>query len=77
MKKTLRVFFAVGFTTASIAQDVGQNSSVAASRTAHETVWQHVEWITNQLGGVVAQTNEFVEVATGLNHLSDETPPQW
>jgi hypothetical protein len=49
----------------------------ATSRSAHETVWQRVEWSTNSLGRAVARTNELVEIATGLNHLSDETPPEW
>jgi hypothetical protein len=48
----------------------------AASRGAHETVWQQVEWETNQLGRAVARTNEFVEIATGLNHFNEATQ-QW
>lgn len=77
MKKASWVFLAVSLTTASVAQDGGQNGFTVASRSAHETVWQRLEWSTNSLGRVAARTNEFVEVATGLNHLSDETQPQW
>ncbi len=77
MKQASWVFFAVSLTTASLAQESGQNGYTAFSRSAHETVWQRVEWITNQLGEAVTRTNELVELATGLNHLSDETPPHW
>jgi hypothetical protein len=48
----------------------------AASRSAHETVWQRVEWETNQLGQARARTNEFIELATGLNWF-DDTTQQW
>lgn len=77
MKQASWVLLAVSLTTASFAQEGGQNGYTATSRSAHETVWQRVEWITNQLGEAVTRTNEFVELATGLNHLSDEPPPQW
>jgi hypothetical protein len=46
---------------------------VAASRSAHETTWQHVEWITNQLGEAVARTNAFAEIATSLNYYDEAT----
>jgi hypothetical protein len=76
MKKTLCVFFGVCLTTTSIAQDVGQNGFTAASRSAHETLWQLVEWQVDQRGQAVARTNEFVELATSLNYF-DETTQQF
>ena len=76
MKRDLWALPVLVFSVAA-AQESGQSSWVVASRTAHETVWQRVVWETNQLGRTRARTNEFVEVATGLNYLSDETPQQW
>jgi hypothetical protein len=73
MKKALCVFFGVCLTSASLAQDAGQNNYLAASRSPHETVWQRVEWLTNQLGEALPRTREFVELATGLNHANEAT----
>jgi hypothetical protein len=47
-----------------------------ASRSAHETLWQRVEWQTNETGRVTARTNEFVEITTSLNYF-DETTRQF
>lgn len=76
MKRALWVLPAFVLGVAAVAQDDGQSSWVAASRAAHGTVWQRVEWQTNESGRVIARTNEFVELATGLNYF-DETAQQW
>jgi hypothetical protein len=73
MKKCFRILLPLSLSVSSAAQDGGQDSYVVASRTDHETLWQRVEWETNQLGQAAARTNEFVEIATSLNYFDDAT----
>jgi len=45
------------------AEAENETPYTATERSAHETVWQRVEWQTNQLGEAVARTNKFVEIS--------------
>src|SRR5688572_12799538 len=70
--KRVWVLLVLSLTTA-VAQEGDQTGYTVATRSAHETMWQHVEWLTNETGRVTTQTNAFVELATGLNYFDEAT----
>jgi hypothetical protein len=60
-----------------VASQANDAPYTAVSRSPHETVWQRLEWTTDSLGQAVARTNEFVELATGLNFFDETTTQQF